>query len=503
MLARTTLALLLMLLCAAPALADWPARAEVRVCPARADQTAPPDFNASHCHTTRYWTADPQGRAVWIEAIIDIDAPPEPVSSPLALLVSGKMAFEARVNGAVIGANGVPAFDQAHERPGRMDAAVFLPADALQPGANRVVLFASGHHSLIALANPIHRIAIGPYRDPSRDVLAGYQSALITLGVFGLAAVFFSVLAALSPRRGLRALLAAIAGLAGAQLLAETGRGLVAYAYPVHDLRLMAIAAGAALLSLSAAGWSALRFLPRAPGLQASILAGLGLALTVILLSAPGFDQKAGYALLLAAGASAAPPAFRAWRDRRPAPALWALGFIGFAASGPLAPQALLDQTLFWALSALLLVNLVDEARRFARERAARLNEARRADALAAALARAEQAAGPVQIALNSSGRTDYADAARIARLDAADDYVEVRFKDGRRMLHTGTLAGLETRLPATFLRVHRSCIVNMEEITALERDANGAGRLILKSGGEAPVSRRILPAVKAALANG
>lgn len=500
MILRSVLALLVMIVSAAPALADSSARRDVQVCPAAPGDTNPPDFRAPDCETTSFWTADPQGRAIWIEAVIDLDDAPDAADGPLALLISGKMAFEARVNGVSVGSNGVPAFERDLEEPGRMDAALFVPSELLQPGENRVVLFASGHHSLIDLGNPIHLIAIGPYRDPTRDVLADYQSALITFGVFGLAAVFFMVLVILSPRRGLRALLAVIACLGGAQLIAETGRGLAAYAYPVHDLRLMAIAAGAALISVAVTGWSLLRFLPPARRLQAAILAGLSAALAVILAAAPGFDQKAGYALLLGAIVAAAPPAWRAWRDRRLGPALWSLGCLGFAASGPLAPYALLDQTLFWALSALLLASLLDEARRFAAERTARLNEARRAEALSAALARAEQAARPAQIALISAGRTDYAHAASIARLDAADDYVEVRFADGRMVLHTGTLAGLEAQLPATFLRVHRSCIVNLDEITALERDANGAGRLMLKSGGEAPVSRRILPKVKAAL---
>jgi len=498
---RLILSALVMIVCAASAQASWPARDAVRVCVASPGEAQPPPFDAPQCETTLYWTANPQNRTLWIEAIIDIEETPDVLAGPLAVFVSGKMAVEARINGVAIGANGRPGFSASDETPGRMDSAIFLPAQLLQPGENRVVLFASGHHSLIDLANPVHRISIGAYRDPSRATLSAYQSALVTFGVFALALVFFSVLAVRPERRGLRSLLGALALIAAVQLVTEAGRGLFAYAYPIHDVRLIVIAAGAAALALLTAGWSALRFTPRARRFQQSLIAALVLALAAVLTLAPGFDQKAGYALFLGALASAIPPAWRAFRDRSIKPGLWTLGFLAFALSGLLAPQSFLDRSLFWALSLLFLVNIIDEARRFAAERTARIAEGRRADALASALARAEQAKRPVQIPLISAGRTEYADAAGIARLDAADDYVEVRFKDGRQVLHSGTLAALEEMLPSTFLRVHRSCIVNSDEIAALERDANGSGRLVLKSGGEAPVSRRIMPKVKAALA--
>lgn len=501
---RLLAALVLLILAAAPASAQvWTASHDVRVCPAAPGETAPPDFTAPNCESTPVWAANAQNRTIWIEAVIDLEAAPDPLSGPYALFLSGKMAVEAQVNGAVIGANGVPGFNAADETAGRMDAALFLPAQLLRAGENLVVLKASGHHSLIELAAPTHRIAIGAFADPRRRILAGYQGSLVTSGAFALALVFFAGLALLSPRRASPSLLAAIALVAGFQLIAETGRGLFAYGYPVQDLRLLALVAGAAGLALLTAGWSLVRFASPRAVIGAGLLGGLAVVILVIVVFAQGFDDKAALSLMAGAAAAAAPPAWRAWRRRESVPALWALGFLIFAASGVLAPHSLLDRTVFWAFSALLLVNVLAEARRFAAERARREGETRRADTLAAALARVEQAAHPVQIALNSAGRTDYADAADIARLNAADDYVELVFKDGRTLLHTGALAKLEAQLPANFLRVHRSCIVNTDEIEALEREAGGSGRLILKTAGEAPVSRRILPKVRRALGTG
>ncbi|MEQ8432615.1 MAG: LytTR family DNA-binding domain-containing protein [Oceanicaulis sp.] len=498
---RLLAALFILIVAAAPALAQvWSVRDDVRVCPAEPGETAPPDFTAQPCETTPFWAANAQNRTIWIEAVIDLERAPDPLSGPYALFLSGKMAVEAQVNGAVIGANGVPGFNAADETAGRMDTALFLPAQLLRAGENRVVLKASGHHSLIELAAPTHRIAIGAFADPRRRILAGYQGSLVTSGAFALALIFFAGLALLSPRRASPSLLAAIALIAGFQLIAEAGRGLFAYRYPVQDLRLLALVAGAAGLALLTAGWSLVRFAPPKAIVSAGLLGGLAVVILLIVIFAQGFDDKAALSLMAGAVAAAAPPAWRAWRLRKLVPALWAMGFLVFAASGVLAPYSLLDRTVFWALSALLLMNVLAEARRFAAERARREGETRRADTLAAALARVEQAAHPVQIALNSAGRTDYADAADIARLNAADDYVELVFKDGRTLLHTGALAKLEAQLPANFLRVHRSCIVNTDEIEALEREAGGSGRLILKTAGEAPVSRRILPKVRAAL---
>jgi hypothetical protein len=69
--------------------------------------------------------------------------------------------------------------------------------------------------------------------------------------------------------------------------------------------------------------------------------------------------------------------------------------------------------------------------------------------------------------------------------LKAAGDYVGVHY---------------EASLPAAFLRVHRSHIVNTSFVSALERDASGVGRRILPNGLDLPMSRRILPKVRSAL---
>jgi DNA-binding LytR/AlgR family response regulator len=75
-----------------------------------------------------------------------------------------------------------------------------------------------------------------------------------------------------------------------------------------------------------------------------------------------------------------------------------------------------------------------------------------------------------------------------------------VYFEGGQTKLYNGGLTQLESELPPTFLRVHRSHIVNTAFVSALERDASGVGKLVLSNGAEAPVSRRIMPKVRNAL---
>lgn len=77
---------------------------------------------------------------------------------------------------------------------------------------------------------------------------------------------------------------------------------------------------------------------------------------------------------------------------------------------------------------------------------------------------------------------------AEIVWIEAEDYYVLVHSKQGRHMVRA-SLASLEQRLdPRRFLRVHRTAIVNVEEIRAVQ----DSGRLLLtlSDGAEVAVSR-------------
>ena len=106
----------------------------------------------------------------------------------------------------------------------------------------------------------------------------------------------------------------------------------------------------------------------------------------------------------------------------------------------------------------------------------------------------------PARLIVRGRGRADVVALERVVRIAGADDYAELVMTDGRRLLHDDTLAALGARLPAGFLRVHRSHIVNADHLTALTQ-GDGGLRVQLTGGETAPVSRRRAEAVRTALA--
>jgi two-component system, LytTR family, response regulator LytT len=117
------------------------------------------------------------------------------------------------------------------------------------------------------------------------------------------------------------------------------------------------------------------------------------------------------------------------------------------------------------------------------------VNETRFKHALDRALATVSPSRG-TSLVVRSAGRIQLAPLAQVASLSGADDYVEVALADGRRLLHDVRLDDLEKRLPPSFLRVHRSHIINLDHVRGLRRLAGGRQVIELAHGAEIPVSR-------------
>jgi hypothetical protein len=87
--------------------------------------------------------------------------------------------------------------------------------------------------------------------------------------------------------------------------------------------------------------------------------------------------------------------------------------------------------------------------------------------------------------------RMTYVAAADLLWAEAAGNYVELHLASGRTLLMRVTLASLVARLEgAGFLRVHRSRIVNMAGVDALENLPGGDAILRLNNGAQIAVSR-------------
>lgn len=99
------------------------------------------------------------------------------------------------------------------------------------------------------------------------------------------------------------------------------------------------------------------------------------------------------------------------------------------------------------------------------------------------------------RLAFKDGDRAVVLQAADVVWIEAEDYYVLIHAKRGRHLVRT-SLASLEQRLdPRRFLRVHRTAIVNVEEVRSIQ----DSGRLLLtlSDGSEVVVSRSRRPHVE------
>lgn len=85
-----------------------------------------------------------------------------------------------------------------------------------------------------------------------------------------------------------------------------------------------------------------------------------------------------------------------------------------------------------------------------------------------------------------------------ILHITARDDHTELYLRDGKSYLDATRMDAWERRLPATFLRTHRSHIANLEAAEGLSRRSHG-WVLVLPSA-SVPISRSRLEHVRATL---
>jgi hypothetical protein len=266
----------------------------------------------------------------------------------------------------------------------------------------------------------------------------------------------------------------------------------------VHGVRLALIALLTLGVGLALTLYTAERLKvtkPRWP-LRLILLAAVGGVLFL-----PGFDPKLTWAALVTSLGSAALAAIGI-RQRRQAAAQYAAAFLILALLVLFDPADFFDRHGFWAFTALLLFLFVREALALRRAERRREEAEGRRRQLEAALERLSPAA-PATLLVANAGRQHRIAATEIAALSGAGDYVELHLVDRRTMLHSGSLAALEKELPPLFLRVHRSHIVSLEQITDLVRLPSGVGELHLRNGLVIPVSRRVMPQVRRAFIQG
>jgi two-component system LytT family response regulator len=106
------------------------------------------------------------------------------------------------------------------------------------------------------------------------------------------------------------------------------------------------------------------------------------------------------------------------------------------------------------------------------------------------------------RVALRSAGRISFVDIEDVWYAQAAENYVQLHLKNARHLLHV-PIATLEASLnPEMFLRIHRSIIVNVEQVQELETGAHGEYIVVLKGGTRLQASRSYHEKIKRWAAN-
>lgn len=125
----------------------------------------------------------------------------------------------------------------------------------------------------------------------------------------------------------------------------------------------------------------------------------------------------------------------------------------------------------------------LDEAR-------ARLARAERAPVSRVVAGARPEGARRERILIRSGAQVEVVPVGRIDYILARDDYVGV-VVGGRELLKQQTLADLAGQLdPERFVRIHRSCVLNLDRLARLEAATRQSTVAVLKDGTQLPVSR-------------
>ena len=94
------------------------------------------------------------------------------------------------------------------------------------------------------------------------------------------------------------------------------------------------------------------------------------------------------------------------------------------------------------------------------------------------------------RVFVKTGTKIDVVPVSEIIRIEAQDDYVEF-ITESRKYLKKETMNTLETSLPnSTFIRVHRSHIINVNFIKKIEKYGKESHMIILNDGSNVNVSK-------------
>ena len=447
-------------------------------------------FSNPECKVQTIADIDPQNNDLWIKTSISIPENAFQQQSPLGLFIFAKSSSEVYFNNVLLGQNGTPNPQAKNEYAGKMDVVFYLPPVLIKDN-NEIIIHFSSHHGFLKLHNPIHFIGIGNYAEPKLYLQESLLTSMIILGALLLASLYFIALLITSEQKKNYSFLLLMALFSSGQLFAEVTRSIFNYDYPLHDLRLVTI-----LLLSFGFGFCLLAYISNKFAAEHSWRwLGLCVLLTIIsTFSIESYDLKTAITTLIPTSLSTLVILLLTIKNRTKEMFGYLTVFSLFTLTIIFTLAFFHSIIYYQIITALLCYLIIKQAQELSSEQKNRLLEQQRVSTLKFRIEQIEQQHSPKKIKISSAGKIELISTEHICYCKAAGDYVELHLEDNRELLYSGSLKSIETLLPTTFLRVHRSYIVNLDFVSKLETNT---GMLLLSNVLSVPVSRRIMPTVR------
>ena len=334
------------------------------------------DIDQASCRpVARLEDIDTQNRVVWVTGRIAIDGA-FGQARPIGLYTGALASREIWWNGQDIGSVGRVGGSPAAEIPGSLDAVTWAPPRVLRAGENEIAIRYSTFNLAMPVATPLHYVSAGPM-GISRSLLQEYGPGLAATGALVAAALFFGFTFIASPSLGPLFIVLMSTATVG-QLWLETLRGFTSFPYPLQIWRLSAVGGLALAFGLALAAYIAHRFAPRRWRAHVAAAAAAALILWPLL---PGFDGMA-LGFILGPSVIALVAALQGVRSRLPGATASSVALSAFIALQLIENALFLDRTFYIAVSLLMLVLILDQARVLRRTRDAEEQARRRASLL-------------------------------------------------------------------------------------------------------------------------
>jgi hypothetical protein len=472
-------------------------RESIIVCPAKPDQTGSPTFTEPECKQKKLYSIDPQKTEIWMKGTLTITDAYLKRQQPSALFVFAKMSSEVYLNGHRLGNNGTPSFLKEEEFAGNMDTRFYIPPSVIKQGDNDVVIHASSHHGFLTLATPIHFIGISEYGQTSEFFKQDLLILLSLLGAMLLGCVYLITLAFRSEDKKTTMLILLMLAAASGQLFTEISRVLFNYSYPLHDIRLTAIVFLSLVFGFSFLLFTVNKFVEKHKKLWLFVSIPLTLLLSFLI---PGFDGKSAIAILVPALFGVVISGVHYRKNSKRESLSYCVAYSLFSLTIILSFGRFNSMYFYYIVTGMMAFLVIKIVNEFVQERNLRKAEEKQLIKLQLKFDQIAQQASPTKLQLSSAGKIELIPVNEVAFCKAAGDYVEIVLINKAQSLYSGTLKSIEELLPSSFLKVHRSYIVNMDEVMSISSSNKGSantGILVLKTGDEIPVSRRILPHVR------